>query len=88
MDSELHYFADYSLHISLVLLVSLFLYLHMSMSVILMVENWIEILGFPNKKFAIRVFYSFFEALNRSLLVLAFVESVCVHEGFLLIFIS
>jgi len=52
------------------------------MSVILMVENWIEILGFPNKKFAIRVFYSFFEALDRSLLVLAFVESVCVHEGF------
>ena len=55
---------------------------HMSMSVILMVENWIEILGFPKKKFAILVFYSFFEALDRSLLVLAFVESVCVHEGF------
>ena len=54
----------------------------MSMSVILMVENWIEILGFPKKNFAIRVFYSFFEALDRSLLVLAFVESVCVHEGF------
>ena len=49
---------------------------------ILMVENWIEILGFPNKKFVILVFYSFFEALDRSLLVLAFVESVCVHKGF------
>ena len=55
---------------------------HMSMFVILMVENWIEILGFPKTKFAILVFYSFFEALDRSLLVLAFVESICVHKGF------
>ena len=44
-----HYFADYSLRISLVLSLSLSL----SLSILIMVKNWIEMRGFPNKDFAI-----------------------------------
>ena len=45
-----HYFADYSLRISLVLSLSL------SLSILIMVKNWIEMRGFPNKDFAILMF--------------------------------